>query len=187
MATRTRWRRQETARCLTQEALRGPRAGTLAAVGRALPVPRKEGTVGSYVTRTVCPDLIGLFEILTGAREWDAAVVMRGLQVFVGLNTSPETSARPMAEALLSAVEYRELAAAAGDLPKIEARARYLLEARHAWNAQESQAAEAGRDDFPDKLEREGFGQIELAPALRFLAAHGIYLIAAPERARRRA
>ncbi len=176
MPTRTHWHRQETAKRLARSSLRGPKAGTLAAVGRALPEPRREGTVGSYVTRTACPELRDFFEVMVGARPWSTKVVAEGLRVFAALNRSPETRTRAMAEAVMDAAIYAENVDA--DARTLEARVRYLLAARHTWNAQESVAAESGDPSFPDALDREAFGQIEAAQGLRILdELHGIHVL----------
>lgn len=183
-STRTRWLQKDAARRLTQAGLRG--AGTLKAVGRALPVPRQEGTVGSYVTRTDCPQLFPLVEMLAGVREWDAELIATGLGILAGLNRSEETRGRALAEACLAAVDYREIVTA--DRRTLEERARYLLSARHTWNAEEGQAVEASAPDAPERLEREGWGQIELATVLRVLEeAHGVRVTDLARAHRRRA
>lgn len=177
MSTTTHhWHRKQTALHLARRALHPPEAGTLTSVGLALPKPVRKATVGSYVTRTACPDLLPLFEVLTGARPWSTRAVLEGLRVFAALHRSPDTRGRPLAEMVMEATVYAENVDA--DERTLEARVRYLLAARHQWNADECRAAESGSPDFPDALDREGFGQIEAAQGLRILdEVHGVRVI----------
>lgn len=144
---------------LARTALRG--AGTLQQVADALPRRVASSTVGSWVTRTVCPELRGFFMVLLGEAPWSSKEVAEGLRVLAALNGDESTTARALAEMCLEAVEARELL----DAPlhqRIE-RFRYLATQRHEANARETAACERGAPDTPDLMRREAWTQVEAA------------------------
>lgn len=166
MSTRTKERfREKRSRELVRTGLRG--AGTLRAVGAAMPVPRVESTVGSWVTRTDCPELVPLYRVMIGLDPWNWPAVRRGLEAFRALNLGEETSARALAMAQLRAVDTRELLEV--DAETLLKRVAYLRGHRHLLNARETEAFESRSPDALECVAAETDAQMEFEAGCRIL------------------
>lgn len=173
--------RERVARSYARRGLKA--AGTLTAVGRALPEPRAKATVGSYVTRTVQPELHRFFRVLVDAEPWRHEVMLEGIRIIHAMATGTDVRAEAIAEVTYRAAEFKRLIGQTPD--DLIERACILWRQRHELNARETAAGEIGCESFEDALEREGWVQIELAETSRLLRE--LYGVDLPTEYRRRA